>query len=103
MAKEITPYLAKEDGYISAIAADNIGRAAMMLGAGRATKDDDIDHSVGIIMKAKIGSYVKKGDSILDFYHKNNLTPSVIKEVDEAIQYSREKVNPKPIILEIIG
>ncbi|MGL4403887.1 MAG: thymidine phosphorylase [Fusobacteriaceae bacterium] len=103
VAKEVTPYLAKDDGYISEIAADEIGRAAMMLGAGRATKEDEIDHSVGIIMKAKVGSRVKKGDKILDFYHKGNLTESIVAVVDSAIRYSTEKVSEKPIILEIIG
>lgn len=103
VAKEVTPYLAKEDGYISTIAADEIGRAAMMLGAGRATKDDVIDHSVGIVMAAKVGTYVKKGDKILDFYHKGNLTESIVAVVDSAIGYSKEKVSEKPIILEIIG
>lgn len=103
VAKEVTPYIAKEDGYISAIAADEIGRAAMMLGAGRATKDDKIDHSVGIVMAAKVGTYVKKGDKILDFYHKGNLTESIIAVIDSAIGYSKEKVSEKPIILEIIG
>lgn len=103
VAPEITPYLAKEEGYVSAIAADDIGRAAMMLGAGRAKKEDVVDHSVGIIMKVKVGSYVKKGDMILEFYHKGNLTESVINEVNKAIGYSKEKVEAKPIILDIIG
>lgn len=103
VAPEITPYLAKEEGYISTIAADDIGRAAMMLGAGRAKKEDVVDHSVGIIMKVKVGSYVKKGDMILEFYHKGNLTESVINEVNKAIGYSKDKVEAKPIILDIIG
>lgn len=103
VAPEITTYLAKEEGYISNIGADDIGRAAMMLGAGRAKKEDLVDHSVGIIMKVKVGSYVKKGDMILEFYHKGNLTESVINEVDKAIGYSKDKVEAKPIILDIIG
>lgn len=103
VAPEVTPYLAKEDGYISAVAADDIGRAAMMLGAGRATKEDDVDHSVGIIMRVKVGNYVKKGDLLLEFYHKGNLTENIIKEVDKAVLYSKEKVEMKPIILDIIG
>ncbi len=103
VAKEVTPYLATEDGYISHIAADEIGRAAMMLGAGRATKDDIIDHSVGLVMKAKIGSYVKKGDTVLNFYHKGNLTENIVEVVKSALKYSKEKVQEKEIILEIIG
>ncbi|MGL6168793.1 MAG: thymidine phosphorylase [Fusobacteriaceae bacterium] len=103
VAPEVTGYIAKETGYISTIAADEIGRAAMMLGAGRATKEDEVDHSVGIIMKAKVGDYIKAGDVVLEFYHKNNLTPSIVKTVENAIKYSQNKVEKKPIILEIIG
>ncbi|MGL6063822.1 MAG: thymidine phosphorylase [Fusobacteriaceae bacterium] len=103
VAKEVTPYLAAEEGYISHIAADEIGRAAMMLGAGRSTKEDIIDHSVGLIMNAKIGTYVKKGDNILDFYHKGNLTENIVEIVKSSIKYSKEKVEEKEIILEIIG
>lgn len=102
VAKERTPYLATEDGYISQIAADEIGRAAMILGAGREKKEDNVDHSVGIIMKKKVGSKVKKGDIILEFYHKGNLTENVIQIVKEGIKYSVEKVEEIPIILDII-
>ena len=44
---------AKEDGYISEIVADQVGNAAMLLGAGRATKESIIDLSVGLSFKKK--------------------------------------------------
>ncbi|MGL5123511.1 MAG: thymidine phosphorylase [Fusobacteriaceae bacterium] len=103
IAKEVTPYLATEEGYISHIATDEIGKAAMMLGAGRSTKEDKIDHSVGLIMNAKIGTYVKKGDNILDFYHKGNLTENIVEIVRLSLKYSKEKIEEQEIILEIIG
>ena len=53
---------ATESGYITSMGANDIGVAAMLLGAGRADKDDEIDLSVGIILKKKIGDSVQKGE-----------------------------------------
>ena len=47
--------------------ADDIGIAAMLLGAGRATKDDKIDLAVGIVLKKKIGDVVKGGNQLQSF------------------------------------
>ena len=44
---------AKEDGYVSEIVADEIGTAAMLLGAGRATKESEIDLAVGLMLRKK--------------------------------------------------
>ncbi len=44
---------AKEDGYVSEIVADEIGTAAMLLGAGRATKESEIDLAVGLMLTQK--------------------------------------------------
>lgn len=51
-------------GFITKMEADEIGVAAMLLGAGRATKEDDIDLAVGIVLKKKIGDAVKSGETI---------------------------------------
>ncbi len=56
---------AKESGVIAEIVADEIGVAAMILGAGRATKEDDIDLSVGIMLNKKVGDRVEKGESLV--------------------------------------
>lgn len=51
---------AKESGVVAEIVADEIGVAAMILGAGRATKEDDIDLSVGIMLNKKWAIVLKK-------------------------------------------
>ena len=51
-------------GFVHSIDAEGIGTAAMYLGAGRATKDDDIDHAVGITLKKKQGDAVEQGETI---------------------------------------
>ncbi len=102
IAPEIMQYHAKKTGYISKILADEIGKVGMMLGAGRSKKDDIIDHSVGLIMKVKVGDYVKKDDVLLEIYHKNNLTQNIIDIVENAIEYSEIKIEKNPIIFAII-
>ncbi len=52
------------EGYVNSIDAESIGIAAMLLGAGRRTKEDRIDFSAGITMIRKVGDAVKKGDKL---------------------------------------
>lgn len=59
---------AQKSGIVSHIAADEIGVAAMLLGAGRAVKGDSIDPGVGLVLHKKIGDRVKKGDTIVTVY-----------------------------------
>lgn len=103
VANERTQYKGEKSGFIKEIKAENIGRAAMMLGAGRSKKEDNIDYSVGIVMNKKVGDYVEIGETILTFYHKGNLTMEIKKEVQEGIVYSEKKVDRNKVILGIIG
>lgn len=56
------------DGYISAMYSDMVGKASMLLGAGRETKEDSIDYSAGILLHKKTGDAVKKGDILAEFH-----------------------------------
>lgn len=59
---------AKQSGYISRMVADEIGVASMILGAGRATKEDVIDLAVGLVLHKKVGDKIEEGESILTIY-----------------------------------
>ena len=59
---------AKQSGYISRMVADEIGVASIILGAGRATKEDVIDLAVGLVLHKKVGDKVEEGESILTIY-----------------------------------
>ncbi len=61
------------DGYIAKIKTSNLGKAAMILGAGRKTKDESIDPYAGIILNKKIGDEVKKGEVIAVLYSSDIL------------------------------
>jgi len=56
--------LAGEDGVVAEIVADKVGTAAMLLGAGRATKESVIDLSVGVVLRKKVGDRVRRGESL---------------------------------------
>ena len=55
---------AEKAGYISRIDAEEVGLVAMHLGGGRATKESDIDLSVGVILRKKLGDRVEAGESL---------------------------------------
>jgi pyrimidine-nucleoside phosphorylase len=61
---------AARDGFVSSLQAENIGRAAVALGAGRATLEDLVDPAVGIDVERPVGSPVRKGDVILVVRHR---------------------------------
>ncbi|MGN1096149.1 MAG: thymidine phosphorylase, partial [Eubacteriales bacterium] len=58
----------EQEGYISHMNAELIGRASSYLGAGRKKKDDLIDLSAGIILKKKTGDHIRKGEVAAEFY-----------------------------------
>jgi len=61
---------AARDGFVSVLQAENIGRAAVALGAGRAKLEDLVDPAVGIDVERPVGSPVRKGDVILVVRHR---------------------------------
>ncbi|WP_321386370.1 pyrimidine-nucleoside phosphorylase [uncultured Enterococcus sp.] len=72
---------AKSTGVVQKIVANEIGIAAMLLGAGRATKEDAINYAVGIKLHKKVGMPVEEGESLLTIYTDSN----EINEVKELI------------------
>jgi len=64
------PITAPRSGYVSALQAELIGRAAVALGAGRARLDDVIDPGVGIEVMARVGAPVRAGETVLRVHHR---------------------------------
>ncbi|MGY4788999.1 pyrimidine-nucleoside phosphorylase [Bacillus sp. OHL2] len=77
---------AKESGVVAEIVADEIGVAAMILGAGRATKEDDIDLSVGIMLNKKVGDRVEKGDSLVTLHANREDVANVTEKIYDNIR-----------------
>ncbi|MCJ8008419.1 pyrimidine-nucleoside phosphorylase [Lederbergia wuyishanensis] len=95
------PVNSTESGYISGIVADEIGVAAMLLGAGRATKESEIDLSVGIVLHKKIGDAVEAGESIATIYSNTEEVDDVINRIMKAYDYSKDKPSPMPLIYNL--
>ncbi|MGN7177993.1 pyrimidine-nucleoside phosphorylase [Cytobacillus sp. SAFR-174] len=93
---------AKQDGYVSEIVADEIGTAAMLLGAGRATKESEIDLAVGLILRKKIGDRVQKGESLVTICSNFESVEEVRTMLYENITLSTEKVEAPVLIHEEI-
>jgi pyrimidine-nucleoside phosphorylase len=92
-----------QDGFISEIHCEEIGLGAMMLGAGRETKDSIIDMGVGLKLVKHVGDKVNKGETIAEVYlNPNQNTEKAIERLKNAISLSSEKITPKELILDII-
>ena len=99
----VEPVLALQDGYVKGIKADDIGLAALVLGAGRETKESEIDLAVGIVLAKKIGDAVKKGEPIAIIYANDRLKKNKAEEmVLGAYSIVKEKVTVKPLIRGVV-
>lgn len=95
--------MAEESGYISHMDAALIGKTASVLGAGRETIADVIDHTAGIILRKKTGDAVEKGETIAVFLTSKEEKIETAKEMySAAISYSSEKPEEKPLVYDVI-
>ncbi|MFW7402980.1 pyrimidine-nucleoside phosphorylase [Vagococcus fluvialis] len=85
-AKYVFEVPAKESGVVSKMVADQIGIAAMMLGAGRRTKEETIDYAVGLYLNKKVGDVVKEGESLVTIYANREDVEDVKKVLYENIE-----------------
>ena len=96
-------YKTNKNGFVKKLDALNVGLASMALGAGRATKDDKIDYGAGILLKKKIGSPVKKGETLAILYsNKKENFPKAKKLLDAAFKFSKLAPKKKELILKVI-
>jgi pyrimidine-nucleoside phosphorylase len=93
---------AKASGVIAALKADQIGLAAMLLGAGRATKDDTINHGTGIVLHKKVGDPVVKGESLLTIHSDSKQIDQVKQKLYQNITIA-QRANQPTLIHQIIN
>lgn len=99
-AKYQRAVLAPADGNIVRVDAEGYGSAALLLGAGRSKKEDNIDHTAGIVLSAKTGDTVRKGDVIATLYSSNeSLFDAAEKKLLESTCIGEEVPQPRPLIL----
>lgn len=91
--------LAKKSGYITFMDTESCGIASAMLGAGRETKDSQIDFAAGIILKKKVGDYVEAGEPMAVFYaDKEELFTAAELRYQAAVTIEDEKANETPLV-----
>ncbi|OCG44875.1 pyrimidine-nucleoside phosphorylase [Gilliamella sp. Choc5-1] len=92
---------ALKSGYVSRIIADQIGIAAMQLGAGRATKEDIIDPAVGIVLHKKVGDKVTEGEALLTIHASTDKIDAIKQKLYDNITISDSAKEPQ-LIYKII-
>ncbi|MEI4803642.1 pyrimidine-nucleoside phosphorylase [Bacillus sp. NPDC077411] len=96
-AKYVIDVPARTSGVVSNIVADEFGIAAMLLGAGRATKEDEIDLAVGLMLRKKVGDAVKEGEPLVTIYANREDVEEVKAKIYENISISEKAEAPKLI------
>ena len=102
-AKSVMEIFSEKEGYIKKIKTEEIGKAAMIVGAGRAKKEDEIDHAVGINIFKKVGEKIAKNEKIAEIYYNNGENVQESKNmILEAFVLTEEKVEKQKAVLKII-
>jgi pyrimidine-nucleoside phosphorylase len=90
-------------GFVAAVSALGVGRAALELGAGRVTKEDSIDHAVGIRCFAKRGDAVEPGQPLAEIHARNDASAErAAEQIRPLIEIGDEAQPPRPIVLETL-
>ncbi|MEI3604682.1 pyrimidine-nucleoside phosphorylase [Pseudogracilibacillus sp. SE30717A] len=97
-----TIYYAKESGYLTRLIADQLGKAAMALGAGRQTKNSVIDLAVGILVHKKLGNTVSKGDPLFTIHSNNSDVSHIERILDTSFEIDNYEIKDS-LILETIN
>ena len=101
--KKQIPIEAGEAGYVVGMQAELIGRAAQVLGAGRATKEDSIDPAVGLIMHKRVGDMVEKGEAFCTLYvnDETNLADA-IATMRDAVCIGQKPDEVAPMVYAVV-
>jgi thymidine phosphorylase len=91
-------------GYVSAIAAEDIGLASSRIGAGRNLKEDTIDPAVGVILEVKVGQKVDAGAVLCRVYYtRDEHVEEASAEIEDAFRISAQPPEERELILEVVS
>lgn len=103
-AKKVYTLKSYKKGYINKIDAELIGLSALILGAGRETKDSTIDLSVGIVLNKKVGDFVQIGEPLAYLhYNEDKKIKNAIKKIKNAYLIEEIAKPGQPLIFGIIN
>lgn len=101
-AKNNYEIVSTKEGYIESIDAELVGLTAMLLGAGRKSKGDKIDHSAGLTLTKKIGDKVKEGETLCEFHTNYDEFNEAIETMKQAYVISNKKPKKEKFIYDVI-
>jgi pyrimidine-nucleoside phosphorylase len=100
VARVVLPIVSRQEGYVTAVDALEIGLAGVAMGAGRARADQKVDPAVGIAVDAKPGTRVGRGDPLARLFVRHEDDAAGIRErVARAFTVAREAPPPRPLVL----
>jgi pyrimidine-nucleoside phosphorylase len=101
VVREVT---APRSGFVRGLEAIRIGNAAVHLGAGRRTKEDDIDHAVGIVCRLKRGAEAAAGDVLAEVHARTEASAEeAVRDVLGAYELADEAPAEREVLLEVVG
>ncbi len=102
-APVLRPVPAPRGGAVKSLGAIRIGLAALHLGAGRRTKEDDVDHAVGIVCLRKRGDKVEQGEPLAEVHARDAESAEIAADaVLAAYELADTSPPPTPIVLEVL-
>jgi pyrimidine-nucleoside phosphorylase len=103
-AKIVHPVPAEQTGFVQRIATTAVGETALRLGAGRATKDDRIDHAVGIVLLAKRGDLVETGQPLAEIHAQDApAAERAAAELQACYRIGADEPERRPIVLDVLA
>ena len=104
MAAHLREVKAVSGGLVQAIDAQEIGLAAMMLGAGRETKNDAVDPAAGLVLCKKTGDRVREGETLAVLHtNKQGALLEAEGRVGKAYSIGNERPEPLPLVIETVS
>ena len=101
-ASHVLEVKSEKTGYVSKIEAESVGVSAMILGAGRETKEDELDLSAGLLVKKKVGDYVKEEMFAIMYFNKEEKVEDAKRRFINAYKINEEKTEPKKLIYGVV-
>jgi pyrimidine-nucleoside phosphorylase len=92
------------DGFVGRLGAVRVGQAALHLGAGRQSKDDAVDHAVGVVCLRKRGDRVSRGEPLAEIHARTEASAAAAaRELEAAYEIAEEPPREHSVVLEVLA
>jgi pyrimidine-nucleoside phosphorylase len=103
-APVVRQVFAPRTAFVSRLSAIGVGFAAVQLGAGRRTKEDEVDHAVGIVLRVKRGDLAEDGEALADVHARTEADAEVaVREVLASYELAETPPDDRPVLLDVVA